>query len=144
MDNQHLCLKGINPDRLKVAKLIPIYKKVFKLKTCNYRPICLLSSINKIFEKLVFSRVYKFLDKYDCLYELKLRAKNYTDHTLINIYEQIRHILDTKSGFPKKKYACGVFVDFQKAFDTVNHTIPVKKLHNYGIRGSLKRIISYK
>ena len=116
---------GIHPDRLKIAKVIPIYKKASKLKTCNYRPISLLSNINKIFEKLVFSRVYKFLDKYDCLYELQFgfRAKHSTDHALINISEQIRQILDSKSGSPNKKYACGVFVDFQKAFDTVNHTI---------------------
>ena len=87
----------------------------------------------------MFSRVYKFLDKYDCLYELQFgfRAKHSTDHALINISEQIRQILDTKTGSPKKKYACGVFVDFRKAFDTVNHSILLDKLHHYGIRGSL-------
>ena len=111
---------GIHPDRLKIAKVIPIYKKASKLKT-NFSSF----QFSKIFEKLVFSRVYKFLDKYDCLYELQFgfRAKHSTDHALINISEQIRQILDSKSGSPNKKYACGVFVDFQKAFDTVNHTI---------------------
>ena len=45
--------------------------------------------------------------------------------------------MDTKSGSHNKKYTCGVFVDFQKAFDTVNHDILLKKLSHYGIRGSL-------
>ena len=80
----------------------------------NYRPISLLSNINKIFEKLVFSRVYKFLDKYECLYELQFgfRAKHSAEHALISISEKIREIMDIKSGSHNNKYACGVFVDF--------------------------------
>ena len=54
---------GTHPERLKIAKTIPIFKSGSKLLTCNYRPISLLSNINKIFEKLVFSNVHNFLDK---------------------------------------------------------------------------------
>ena len=101
--------------------------------TCNYRPISLLSNINKIFEKLVYSRVYSFLDKNNLLYDLQygFRPKLSTNHALINITEKIRETLD------KGHFACGVFVDFQKAFDTVNHKIILKKLANYGIRGKM-------
>ena len=130
---------GIHPDKLKIAKVIPIYKTGSELLTSNYRPISLLSNINKIFEKLVFSRVYRFLDKYDCLYDLqfRFREKHSIHHALINISEKIWETMDMKSGSHSKKYACGVFVDFQKAFDTVNHDILLKKLSHYGIRGSL-------
>jgi hypothetical protein len=69
-----------------------------------------------------------------CLYELQFgfRAKHSTNHALINITEEISQALDNK------KLACGVFVDFQKAFDTVNHSILVQKLSHYGIRGIAK------
>ena len=126
-------LKGTPPDNLKLAKVIPIYKKGSKLSTCNYRPISLLSNINKIFEKIIFSRVYSFSEKNKSLYNLQFgfRAKHSTTHALISITEQIRTALDNK------RSACGVFVDFQKAFDTVNHNILLKKLSHYGIRGPI-------
>ena len=53
---------GTYPDQLKIAKVIPIFKKGDKLLVSNYRPISLLSNINKIFEKLVYSRLYSFLE----------------------------------------------------------------------------------
>ena len=57
----NICLStGTHPDELKTAKVVPSFKKGSKLLTSNYRPISLLSNINKIFEKLVFSRVYSF------------------------------------------------------------------------------------
>ena len=68
---------GIYPDQLKIAKVIPIFKKGDKLLVSNYRPISLLSNINKIFEKLVYSRLYSFLEMHNCIYELQFgfRAK---------------------------------------------------------------------
>ena len=62
---------GIYPDALKIAKVIPVFKKGDKLLVSNYRPISLLSNINKIFEKLVYSRLYSFLELHKCIYDLQ-------------------------------------------------------------------------
>ena len=122
---------GEFPDMLKIAKVIPIFKKDSKLLVSNYRPISLLSNLNKILEKLMFNRVYDFLERNDIIYKLQFgfRSKHSTKLALIDITENIKKALDNK------KFACGIFVDLQKAFDTVNHEILVKKLARYGIRG---------
>ena len=126
---------GVYPDCLKLAKTIPIYKKGDHHLTSNYRPISLLSNINKILEKLMFNRTYEFLEKYKCIYELQFgfRKKYSTDHALIKITESIRSALD------KGQTACGIFIDLQKAFDTVNHAILADKLSHYGIRGTANK-----
>ena len=63
---------GVYPDKLKIAKVIPIFKtKGDLLLTLNYRPISLLSNVNKIFEKLVYARLYSFLNLHNCIYELQ-------------------------------------------------------------------------
>ena len=122
---------GTYPEKLRTSKTIPIFKKGSRLTACNYRPISLLSNLNKILEKLMFSRVYKFIEKYNCIYELQFgfREKHSTNHALINITETIRSALDNN------KTVYGIFVDLQKAFDTVNHEILIEKLQHYGIRG---------
>ena len=99
--------------------------------TSNFRPISLRSNLNKILEKLMFKRVHSFLEKENIIYnnQFGFRPKHSTNHALISITEQIRETLD--SG----QYACGIFIDFKKAFDTVNHNILLKKLDRYGIRG---------
>ena len=122
---------GIYPDKLKIAKVNPIYKG--KGDTCefsNYRPISLLSNINKIFEKLVYSRVYTYLNLHNCIYDLQFgfRSKHSTNHALTSLTENIREALD------KSNFAVGIFIDLQKAFDTVDHQILLSKLHHYGIR----------
>ena len=63
---------GIYPENLKIAKVIPIFKNKGSSLDCNnYRPISLLSNINKLFEKLMHSRLYNFLNINNCFYNLQ-------------------------------------------------------------------------
>ena len=79
----------------------------------------------------MYIRLYKFLEKHSCLYKKQsgFRNSHSTNHALISITEKIKKSLDNN------EYSCGVFLDFQKAFDTVNHNIMLKKLYHYGVRG---------
>ena len=123
--------QGIFPNCLKTSSVTPVYKKGDKNIVDNYRPISLLSNVGKIFEKLMYTRLYEFLDKKSKFYKNQygFRKKYNTHHALIQITEKIRSAIDNNN------FSCGVFVDLQKAFDTVEHTIPIQKLNNYGIRG---------
>ena len=122
---------GTFPDNLKIANVIPIFKKDDPTICNNYRPISLLPNISKIIEKLIHTRLTVFFKKSNILYERQFgfRPNHSTTHALLEITEKIKQACD--SG----KYACGVFLDLQKAFDTVNHDILLKKLNHYGIRG---------
>ena len=122
---------GTFPDACKIAKVISLHKKDSTLECNNYRPILLLSNIWKIIEKLLHERLYSFLEHSKCISNLQFgfRPIHSTNHALISITEQIKTSLD------KNKFACGVFLDFQKSFDTVNHKNLLSKLSHCGIRG---------
>ena len=80
--------------------------------------------------KVMYKRLYNFLVKYEILYESQFGfcASHSINHALVSLTEAIKNSLDNR------KYGCGIFIDLQKAFDTVNHKILLMKLEHYGIR----------
>ena len=123
--------RGFFPLLLKTSKFIPVYKKDTKLQCSNYRPISLLSNIGKVFERLMYNRLYTFLGKNSVIYDLQFgfRQKYSTSHASIHLTEKIREQLDNKN------IVCGIFFELEKAFDRVDHGILIQRLNHYGIRG---------
>ena len=124
-------LSGVVPDKLKVARVVPVFKKGPRTLMTNYRPISLLSIFNKLLEKLMYNRLMDFLDKNEVLYngQFGFRTKHSTSHAILLITDKIQKAIENKL------FSCGIFLDLSKAFDTVNHHILLGKLENYGIRG---------
>ena len=119
------------PDSLKVARVTPLYKKGSKDDPGNYRPISVLPVIGKVFEKLVNVRVMDFLESQQILYKHQygFRKKFSTKLSLINLSNALMKSID------EGKITLGIFIDFQKAFDTINHIILIRKLAHYGVCG---------
>ena len=80
----------------------------------------------------MFNRIYNFLEMHNCIYKLQFgfRSKHSTNHAILSITQKIKEALDNGS------VPVGIFVDFQKAFYTLNHDILLTKLNCYGICGS--------
>ena len=98
-----------------VTKVILVHKKDSKLDFSNYCPISLLSNIEKILERSLYNRIYRFFSDNNLIYSLQFgfRQKYSTVYALISLAENIRKNLD------EGNIGCSIFVDLQKAFNTV-------------------------
>ena len=128
---------GTYPSHLKIAKVTPIYKKGDPQSPSNYRPISVLTHINKIFEKVLFNRLSSHLTKHNLLYNYQygFREGHSTTQALVELTDNLKTSIDNGN------HACGIFIDLTKAFDTVNHSILIDKLNKYGVSGKANSLL---
>ena len=115
---------GTFPKILKVGKITPIFKKGDAQQFDNYRPISMLPIFGKIFEKLIYSRLYNFLISKNVIYDKQFgfRKNHSTSHAVNYSVNKILNELE------KKNHVIGIFIDLSKAFDTIDHEKLLVKL----------------
>ena len=114
---------------MKLAEVFPLFKSKSRKETTNYRPISLLLTLSKVLEKIVYKRVYNFLDRTNQLFisQYGFRSKHSCENA---IQELIGNVL---KGHEHGKHTLAVFLDISKAFDTISHSVLYVKLERYGI-----------
>ena len=103
----------------------------------NYRPISLISNVSKILEKLMYKRLYTFLEENNSFYpyQFGFRSNHSRNSALVEIIEEIREPCD------KALFSFGVYPGLKKAFHTVTHIILLTKLEHYGIKGNANYLL---
>ena len=129
--------EGTFPEALKRAIIVPIYKKLEKIYTTNYRPVSLLTGLSKIYEKILFNRMYDYLEKNDVLIkeQFGFRPKMGTNDLMVYMVEKMCQELD------KGNWCVMSMFDLKKAFDTIRGDILIKKLEKLGLRGKIGKIL---
>ena len=127
---------GFHPTQWKCANLAPVYKKNEKNHVNNYRPISLLPIVSKIQEHCVATRLVPFIK--DFIYPLQHGFQSGKSCTtqLLQVLHDIGQALD------KGLESDIIYLDFEKAFDSVCHSKLLAKLERYGIRDHLLKWFS--
>ena len=133
-------IAGIFPSILKIATIVPIFKKGNPQLAENYRPVSILPYLSKVFEKCLYNRLFSFFLNNNIFsdQQFEFLPRRSTVEALSNFMEYQYNALN------KNNYSIAVFIDFSKAFDTIDHEIFIDKLERYGVRGlPLQLIRSY-
>ena len=122
---------GAFPDSWKVARVAPIFKEGLSDDRSNYRPISVPPATSRLFEKLVYDHLYRFLDEnnFICLQQSGFRSL----HSVVTYLLKCTN--DWYVNIDKGKFTAMILIDLKKAFDTVDHGILVDKMKFYGISG---------
>ena len=126
------------PDSLKLADVAPIHKKGVRTTKENYRPVSLLPTVSKLFERDMYNQIIKYIDKYLSPYLFGFRKGHSTEQCLNVMLEKWKKALD------KKLFVGAVLTDLSKAFDCLNHELLIAKLEAYGFeKTALNFIYNY-
>ena len=119
---------SVVPDKFKIAKLKPLFKKGSSTDPKNYRPISLLPIISKVLEKIIHDQTQSFLRENELLYKFQsgFRSHHSTDFCLSYLTNKIM------TGFDSGLLTGMVLIDLQKAFDTIDHDIVLIKMKYIG------------
>lgn len=129
---------GNFPVSAKDAIVIPLHKKGSRKDVANYRPVSLLNSFSKILEHVLKTRLLKHLNENSILHpgQYGFIEKSDTNSAVMDLVSELNQEIDGG------KMVAGIFLDLSKAFDLMDHSILVKKLEMYGLRGESLNIFS--
>ena len=126
------------PGSLKNADVLPIHKKDERTNKENYRPVSLLPTISKLYERDIYNQILIYIEKYLSPYLFGFRKGHSTEQCLNVMIENWKRALD------KKQFAGAVLTDLSKAFDCLNHELLIAKLEAYGFENdALAYIYNY-
>ena len=134
----NLCMQfGIFPNKLKIAEVLPVYKSGPTEHVTNYRPIFLLSSISKIFERVILQRLLPFVERNNIITPTPFGFRR--KHSILHAMPDL--VTACFDNINNKQFSSSIFVDIKKDFDCVSHKKFIKKLDHYGIRGIPNNLI---
>ena len=121
---------GVFPEKLKIARVLPIYKKNDNTVFDNYRPVSILPSLSKIFEKVIFNQLYKYFNDNHLFFDSQygFRTKHSTELAALELIDIIVTKMD------QNEVPINIYIDLSKAFDTLDHEILIHKLQFYGLK----------
>ena len=115
----HSILEGKFPTCMKLAEVIPLYKGKSMDQMVNYRPISLLITLSKLLEKVIYQRIYDYLEDKSILYPSQYGFRNKRSCEQA-ICELTGYVLQSKN---RSEHSASVCLDLSKAFDTLDHSI---------------------
>ena len=110
----------------KIASVRPLFKKKSRNKIENYRPISILNTFSKIYERYIHNSLTPFVDNFLSVFISAYRKTYSSNHVLIRLIENWKKSLDSK------KFVGAVLMDLSKAFDCIPHELLIAKMHAYG------------
>ena len=123
---------GVFPDSFKISKIIPLFKKGDSSLLSNYRPISLLPTISKIFERILYNQLYEYFNNNNLLAEQQygFRSNHSTEYAAVKFVDHISKEMESGNT------PAALYIDLSKAFDTLSFDILLYKLSHYGIKGN--------